>query len=125
MLVSFLHIFFLVLAAVFSSYLAFVGVSDYISGDIQRAQAMNVVALLTLVFTLRHSYLYLNYGLEVRKLVAFPVIYLALAMGLDISLGNAIELWLPLTTVLADQLPVSVGWLVALVLAAAIFSSEY
>ena len=125
MLLSFLHIIFLVLATIFSGYLAYSGAGLYFSGDAETAQALNVVALITLIYTVRHSYLYMNYGLEIPKLIAFPIIYVALGMSLDIAMGSVIELWSPLTALIASQLSISIGWVLAVLVTAAIVSTEY
>ena len=125
MLLSILHIIFLVLATVFSGYLAYTGAGYYFSGDADSAQAFNVVALITLIFSVRHSYLYMNYGLEIPKLIAFPIIYIALGMSLDIAMGSVIDLWSPITEMIAAQLSISIGWIVTVLMAAAIVSTEY
>ena len=125
MLLSILHIIFLVLATVFSGYLAYSGTGYYFSGDANSAQAFNVIALITLVYSVRHSYLYMNYGLEIPKLIAFPIIYIALGLSLDIAMGSVIELWSPITEMIAAQLTISIGWIVAVLVAAAIVSTEY
>ena len=125
MLLGFLHIIFLVLATVFSGYLAYTGAGYYFSGDANSAQAFNVIALITLVYSVRHSYLYMNYGLEIPKLIAFTIIYIALGLSLDIAMGSVIELWSPITEMIAAQLTISIGWIVAVLVAAAIVSTEY
>ena len=125
MLLNFLHIIFLVLATIFSGYLAYSGAGLYFSGDADSAQALNVVALIMLIFSVRHSYLYMNYGLEIPKLIAFPIIYIALGMSLDIAMGSVIELWSPITEMIVAQLTISIGWIVTVLVAAAIVSTEY
>ncbi len=125
MLLSFLYIILLLLATVFSGYLAYTGAGYYFSGDADSAQALNVVALIMLIFSVRHSYLYMNYGLEIPKLIAFPIIYIALGMSLDIAMGSVIEFWSPVTTVIETQLSISIGWVLAVLVAAAIVSTEY
>jgi hypothetical protein len=125
MLLNFLHIIFLVLAIIFSCYIGYSGTGYYFSGDAESAQAMNVVALITLIFSGRHSYLYMNYGLEIPKLIAFPIIYIALGMTLDIAMGSVIEFWSPATAMIASQLSISIGWILAVLVVAAIVSTEY
>ncbi len=125
MLLSFLYIILLLLATVFSGYLAYTGAGYYFSGDADSAQAFNLVALITLIYSVRHSYLYMNYGLEIPKLIAFPIIYIALGMVLDIAMGSVIELWSPITEMIVAQLTISIGWIVTVLVAAAIVSTEY
>lgn len=124
-ILNLLHVVFLVVATVFSSYLAYSGAGYYFSGDAESAQAFNVVALITLIYTVRHSYLYMNYGLEIPKLIVFPIIYLALGVTLDIVMGSVIAFWSPATALIEAQLSISIAWIVAVLVVAAIFSTEY
>lgn len=124
-ILNLLHVVFLVVATVFSGYLAYSGAGYYFSGDAESAQAFNVVALITLIYTVRHSYLYMNYGLEIPKLIVFPIIYLALGLTLDIAMGSVIALWSPATALIVAQLSISIAWIIAVLVVAAIFSTEY
>jgi len=120
-----IHVLFLVLASIFSSYLAYTGVEFYLSGNSEKALSINVVSLSTLMFSARHCYLYNIYGLEVSKLVAFPMIYFAMGLSIDIAMGSAIEIWAPLTNIITQQLSISINWIVAAVAILALVSTEY
>jgi|GEM_PF-6436633 len=124
-LLNFLHVTFLVVATIFSGYLAYSGAGHYFSGDADSAQACNVIALVTVIFSIRHSYLYMNYGLAIPKLIAFPIIYIALALSLDIAMGSVVEFWSPITELITALLTISIGWIVAVLVVAAIASTEY
>jgi len=125
LLLNLLHITFLVVGVIFSSYLAYSSVGYHFAGNTQSGQALNVLTLILLVYTVRHSYLYMNYGLEIPKLLTFPIIYIALGMTLDIAMGSVVELWSPVTTWIEAQLEIAIIWLIILVFVLAVLSSEY